>query len=442
MPWNVFVLGYDEFGARLFPQLRHAADYSFHGLLPLDEAVHADHYSISKLREDAFRELDQFPASIDAIVSYWDFPASALAPLLRHRHGLPGPTLEAVLKCEHKYWGRVEQSRSIPDCVPGFQALDPFAEDAVSQVELDYPLWIKPVKAHSSQLGFRVDDPDALQRVLPIIREGIGRFGEPSEDIVRYADIPDDIATVTGHHCILESIISAGHQCTLEGYVHGGEVHVYGVVDTMRDAQQPSVLSCYIYPSQLPATIQERMIEYTRRLMAHIGYDDAPFNVEFYHDARDDQIWLLEVNSRLSRSHAPLFLLVDGAPHLQVMVDLGLGITPRMPSGEGRYQVAAKRMVRVFHDGIVRKAPSDAEIARVEAMFPGTVVEINVREGMRLSDLLHQDEYSYELAVVFLGADDPRQLRERYRLCETMLPFTIEPLHAGAVEAEGTPRET
>lgn len=442
MAWNVFVLGYDELGERLLSRLRHAADYSFHGLLSLNEAVHADRYSISKLRDDAFRELDRFPGSVDAIVSYWDFPTSALAPLLRHRYGLPGPSLEAVLKCEHKYWGRVEQLRSIPDCVPGFQALDPFADDPVSHVELAYPFWIKPVKAHSSQLGFRVDDPDTLRRVLPVIREGIGRFGEPSADIARYADIPDDIATVTGHHCILESIISAGHQCTLEGYVQGGEVHVYGVVDTMRDQQYPSVLSCYVYPSQLPATVQERMIEYTRRLMEHIGYDDAPFNIEFYHEPEEDRIWLLEVNSRLSRSHAPVFLLVDGAPHLQVMVDVGLGIAPRMPRAEGRYRIAAKRMIRVFHDGIVRKIPSDAEIERVEAMFPGTVVEINVREGMRLSELLHQDEYSYELAVVFLGADDPRQLRERYRLCEAMLPFTIEPLHAGGVAPEATPRET
>lgn len=438
MTWNVFVLGYDELGERVMTQLRHTADYSFYGLLPLDEVVNADRYSISKLREDAFRELDRFSGSVDAIVSYWDFPSSALAPLLRRRYGLPGPTLEAVLKCEHKYWSRVEQLHSIPDCVPRFQALDPFADDPVSDVELAYPFWIKPVKAHSSQLGFHVDDSDALRRVLPIIREGIGRFGEPLQDILQYADIPDNIATVTGHHCILESIVSAGHQCTLEGYVQGGEVHVYGVVDTIRHGRYPSVLTCYIYPSQLPETVQERMIQCTRQLMEHIRYDNAPFNIEFYHEPQNDQIWLLEVNSRLSRSHAPVFMLVDGAPHLQVMVDVGLGITPRMPRGEGRYQLAAKRMMRVFHDGIVRSIPSDADIARVEEMFPGTIVEINVREGMKLSDLLHQDSYSYELAVVFLGADNHQQLQERYDLCEEMLPFTIEPLST----PEGVPRET
>lgn len=89
---------------------------------------------------------------------------------------------------------------------------------------------------------------------------------------------------------------------------------------------------------------------------------------------------------------------------------------------------SAKRMIQVFHDGIVRRVPSAAEIARVQEAFPGAIVELNVREGMRLSELLHQDSYSYELGVVFLGAANERQLRERFRLCESMLPFTLEPV--------------
>ena len=428
MPWNVFVLGYDELGEQLLPRLRHREDYAFYGLLPLEEAVHAEDYNIAKLLDDAFTELAEFSGSVDAIVSYWDFPTSALAPLLRRRYGLPGPSLEAVLKCEHKYWSRVEQRRAVPECVPAFQALDPFAQNPVGDVELPYPFWIKPVKAHSSQLGFRVNDEGTLRRVLPIIRDGIGRFGGPSTEIMTYADVPGAIAAVTGHHCIAERIISAGRQCTLEGYVQGGKVHVYGVVDSIRDRRYRSVLSCYLYPSQLPESVQQRMIDYTRRVMTQIGYDDAPFNVEFYYDRQRDRIWLLEINSRVSRSHAAIFLLVDGAPHLQVMVDLAIGIPPRMPSGEGRYPIAAKRMIRVFHDGIVRRVPSAAEIARVQEAFPGAIVELNVREGMRLSELLHQDSYSYELGVVFLGAANERQLRERFRLCESMLPFTLEPV--------------
>lgn len=432
MPWNVFVLGCDELGERLLPTLQHAEEYAFHPLLPLEEAVHAERYDIERLLEDAVAELEVFPGRIDAVVGYWDFPTSALLPLIRQHFGLRGPSLEAVLKCEHKYWSRLEQSRSVPGCVPPFQVLDPFGEDPASQVRLGYPFWIKPVKGHSSQLGFRIDDADALAAVLPRIRANIGRLAEPFTQVAALAHMPDEIRAVSGHHCILEGLISAGRQCTLEGYVLGGEVHVYGVIDTIRDRRHHSVLSRYVYPSSLPEAVQQRMIDCTRRFLGHIGYDDAPFNIEFYYDPDTDQVWLLEVNSRLSRSHSAIFLLVDGAPHLQVMVDVALGLRPRMPRGRGRYAVAAKHMIRVFEDGRVRSVPSAEDIRRLEQSFPGTVVEINVRPGMQLSALLHQDEYSYELGVIFTGADDEAQLAERLRICESLLPFGIDPLERRA----------
>lgn len=432
MPWNVFVLGCDELGERLLPTLQHAEEYAFHPLLPLEEAVHAERYDIERLLEDAVAELEVFPGRIDAVVGYWDFPTSALLPLIRQHFGLRGPSLEAVLKCEHKYWSRLEQSRSVPGCVPPFQVLDPFGEDPASQVRLGYPFWIKPVKGHSSQLGFRIDDADALAAVLPRIRANIGRLAEPFTQVAALAHMPDEIRAVSGHHCILEGLISAGRQCTLEGYVLGGEVHVYGVIDTIRDRRHHSVLSRYVYPSSLPEAVQQRMIDCTRRFLGHIGYDDAPFNIEFYYDPDTDQVWLLEVNSRLSRSHSAIFLLVDGAPHLQVMVDVALGLRPRMPRGRGRYAVAAKHMIRVLEDGRVRSVPSAEDIRRLEQSFPGTVVEINVRPGMQLSALLHQDEYSYELGVIFTGADDEAQLAERLRICESLLPFGIDPLERRA----------
>lgn len=70
--------------------------------------------------------------------------------------------------------------------------------------------------------------------------------------------------------------------------------------------------------------------------------------------------------------------------------------------------------------------PSDEEIRRVEARFPGTVVELNVHEGMRLSELLHQDSYSYELGVVFVGADSEDDLEDRIQWCENALAFVID----------------
>ncbi|UYG06310.1 ATP-grasp domain-containing protein [Halomonas sp. M4R1S46] len=427
MAWNVFVVGHDDLSRRLLPTLRHAEDYAFHGLLPLNEVVHAQEYHFDRLVEDALDELQRFPDPVDAIVGVWDFPTTALLPVLRDAMGHRGPTLEAVLKCEHKYWSRLEQAKAVPECVPAFQALDPFDDHAIDTLEVDYPFWIKPVKAHSSQLGFHIGNEQQLREALPHIRRGIGKFGNPLSEVCTHLDLPDDVAGIGGHHCIVEAIISAGRQCTLEGYVQQGEVHLTGIVDSIRDTWHRSVLMRFEYPSSLPDPVQQRMVALSRRVMRHIGYDDAPFNIEFYHDDKSDRIWLLEINSRLSRSHAALFQLVDGAPHYQVMVDVALGMAPRMPHREGRYAIAAKQMLRVFQGGIVRRVPTAEEIRLVEAAYPGTLVELNVRNGMALESLLHQDSFSWELGVLFTGADSYQGLLERIRLCREGLPFVITP---------------
>lgn len=432
MRWNVFIIGHDDLSRRMLPNLRHVEDYAFHELLSIEEVVHAEEYPFSRLIADALAQLERFSGPVDAIVGYWDFPTSGLLPVLRHERGLPGPSLEAFLKCEHKYWSRLEQARSVPECVPAFQALDPFDDRAVEALEIDYPFWIKPVKAHSSHLGFRIENAEQLREALPLIREGIGRFGRPFDEITALAELPAEVAAVTGHHCIAEAIISSGRQCTLEGYVQNGVVHPVGFVDSLRDATHASVLLRYEYPSSLPDEVQERMLAITRRFLARIGYDDAPFNIEYYLDEQADRIWLLEINARISRSHAAIFQLVDGAPHFQVMVDVALGIAPRMPHREGRYPVAAKQMLRVFEDGWVRRVPSEEEIREVEERFPGTLVQLNVREGMRLSDLKHQDSFSWELGVLFTGAQTREALTERIEQCRRMLPFEIEPLSSPA----------
>ena len=45
---------------------------------------------------------------------------------------------------------------------------------------------------------------------------------------------------------------------------------------------------------------------------------------------------------------------------------------------------------------------------------------------MRLSELSYQDSYSYELAAIFLGADDEADLLRRYAWCQQALGLELE----------------
>jgi hypothetical protein len=53
-------------------------------------------------------------------------------------------------------------------------------------------------------------------------------------------------------------------------------------------------------------------------------------------------------------------------------------------------------------------------------------VALNVSIGQRLSELLEQDSYSYELADVFIGAQDEDELLRKYERCLEILTFEID----------------
>ncbi|TVP92720.1 MAG: ATP-grasp domain-containing protein [Thioalkalivibrio sp.] len=436
---NIFVVGLDDFHLAQLKELPGASRYAFHPLFTREELKAGDRFPVREVLEDGPRQLGAFPGRVDAVVGYWDFPVSTALPLLRRPLGLPGPSLEAVLRCEHKYWSRVEQARVVPDHLPRFCAVDPFASDPLEGVTLAFPFWLKPVRSVLSYLGFLVTDADSFHAAIAATREGIRRFGDPFNEILAQADLPEEIARVDGNHCIAESLISAGRQCTLEGYAHHGEVRIYGAVDSMREGSTGSSFSSYVYPSTLPAGVQERMGDIAARVIRQVGYDDAPFNVEFYWEEETDRIWLLEINCRISKSHAPLFQMVDGCYHHQVMIDLALGREPAMPHREGRFGCAAKFMLRRHEDARVVRVPTDEEIAAIEADIPGVVIQLEVRPGMRLSELRYQDSYSYEVAVVFVGAADHADLEDKYQQVLARFPLEFAPVDENARGASRRP---
>ncbi|MDZ7754102.1 MAG: hypothetical protein U5S82_21295 [Gammaproteobacteria bacterium] len=153
---NVFVVGADAFNMRKVRALDIQVDHRIHELLSFEEVKDGGRYPVEACLRLAEERLEAFDGTIDAIVGYWDFPVTALVAILCRRHELPLPSLESVLRCEHKYWSRVEQRRVLPDLTPRFSEVDPFDDAAVDAIDVPYPLWIKPIKGTDSLLAFKV----------------------------------------------------------------------------------------------------------------------------------------------------------------------------------------------------------------------------------------------------------------------------------------------
>jgi hypothetical protein len=435
MKKNIFVIGPDPFNMKQLTSLRKAGRYAFHPLLSHGEVKNKDRYDLPQLLEKAGRILDQFSGSIDAIVSYWDFPVSSMLPLLRRRCGLTTPALASVAKCEHKYWSRLEQRQAVPECTPRFNPVDPF-KDPHGQIDLDFPFWIKPVKSLRSHLAFRVGNPKELEAGLRLIRKGISRIAAPFNHFLSHIKLPAELGGVDGSYCVAEAL-TGGRQCTLEGYVFRGKIRVYGIVDSYRLPNR-TTFTRYEYPSTLPRRVRHRMHEAARRFISHIGFDNSPFNMEFFYDKRRDKISILEVNPRQSQSHGKLFEKVAGASNHEVMVDIALGKEPAFPSRGGEFRRAAKFFFRQKQDAVVHEVPDENRLARIRQEVPGADIEIHVKKGTRLSSLYDQDSYSYEIANIYIGANSQQEIFRKHSRCLELLNFRFseKPARDRAVSTE------
>ncbi|MFP4620659.1 MAG: acetyl-CoA carboxylase biotin carboxylase subunit family protein [Bacteroidales bacterium] len=419
---QVFVVGLDDFNLEKLKRLPEAKECDFHPAVKYEEMRGLEQFDMKSLIETAFQRIDQH-GKIDAIVSYYDFPGTDLVPIIAERYRLTGPSLESVLKCEHKYWSRLEQNKVIPRSVPMFMAFDPFDDQAYQKIEMIPPFWIKPIKSFRSFLAYRINSEYDFNDHMQEVRDHIDYMAEPFNYIFRNYHLPEEFAYMK-ETCIAESPIS-GHQCTVEGYVYDGEVVIYGIVDSVREEDRSS-FTRYEYPSSLPQEIQFRMADLARRAMTQIGLNNSAFNIEFFYNHTVNQIFLLEINPRISQAHTDIFEKVHGISHHSIMLNLALGRRPTALEYKGKYRIASNFMLRIYESGRVKKVPSREEVSKLQEKYPELTLKLHVKEGMHLSELQGQDSYSYELGNMFLGARNQEELIQKYDDCMANLTFDVE----------------
>lgn len=422
MKKQVFVIGLDDFNKKKLENLPEASNCDFHAALSIEEMREVEDIDINAFIELIDQRIKE-NGGIDGIVSYFDFPGTTLVPIIAKKHNIPGTSLESVLKCENKYWSRLEQSKVIPDHIPMFKAFDPFDENAFEKIEMITPYWIKPIKSFRSFLAYKINGEEQFYTNMEEVKKHIDHISEPFNVIMKENDIPAEFSEMK-ETCIAESSLT-GHMCTVEGYSYNGNVVVYGLVDSIREEDRSS-FGRYEYPSSLPQEIQFRIADIARRVITQIEYDNAPFNMEFFYNQTADEVYMLEINPRISQSHSDIFEKIHGVSHHAIMLSLALGEKPKTLKNQGEFNKAANFMLRTFESGKVIKTPTQSEINILKKFIPGLEIKINVKEGQHLSDLQNQDSYSFELANIFIGARDQRELVDKYNQCVEGLSFEIE----------------
>jgi biotin carboxylase len=359
-----------------------------------------------------------------------DYPGALAAAAAAERLGLPGPRVDSVLACQHKYLSRRLQRRAVPEATPRFARLSRRGRGALPALET--PLFAKPIRANFSFGARRVDslrDLDAHRRRL---------------------DLPEGYLrplcwalSRSGHHVdgdagdlLLEQLLR-GQQVTLEGIAAGGEIHLVGVVDSLFF---PGTLAFerFRYPSTLSADVQERMLDVSRRFIRAVGFDNGLFNVEMVVEAETGSVHVVEVNPRMCSQFADMMEKVDGVNTYEHAVRVALGRPLRLRRGAGRHRVAASFPLRCFEDRRALRVPTRQEIARLERAVPGVEAYVWVEAGRWLSSLL-QDEQSFSYGRLNIGARDQQELEEKRDACLRLLPFAFAPLARPRAFTSGVP---
>ena len=139
-----------------------------------------------------------------------------------------------------------------------------------------------------------------------------------------------------------------------------------------------------------------------------------------------NQIFLLEINPRISQAHTDIFEKVHGISHHSIMLNIALGRRPKALEYKGKHRIASNFMLRIYESGKVKKVPSQEELDKLKEKYPELTLKLHVTEGMHLSDLQGQDSYSYELGNMFLGARNQEELIQKYDDCMANLTFDVE----------------
>jgi hypothetical protein len=350
---------------------------------------------------------------ISGIISSLDYPISTLRVAITEKLGLPGPSLSAVLQCEHKYYCRLLQQKHTPDAVPFFSII----HDAIDYDfhSFPFPLILKPLKSSFSRnavVVYSTNEFESMIDEVPFPPE----FLKPFNYLIRKnTDFEYD-----GCGVIAESFID-GYQTTVDGLVFQGEVTILGVIDSLFFPGTIS-FSRFEYPSSLEKHVQERMVDITKRIVAGSGLDNTLFNVECIYNPITDEVFIVEINPRISSQFGDLFERVDGFNTYDIMLDLSVGKKPIFNHGKGMYAIAASCVLRTFQDCYVLKIPSMRNIKRLQELFPDMYLEIYAQPGKRLSDE-KQDGKSFRYALIHLGAYDREDLLNRFEICNLLLDF-------------------
>jgi len=410
----LFAQEYDELG--LAPLIAKHADYEFvregFDLFTFPENARLLWFNVERFVAQLAHKYRN--REIAAVASTHEQFGALAASLLSQKLNLPGAPLKALLTAQHKYLARQIHSRVLPDAVPPFCGFR-YDADVSEAITIDYPIFVKPVKAAFSVLAKRCADEAALRAHLKFRlweKFIIKRLTWPFRRVSRlHLDCEIDADCFIAEGCVDNAL-----QVCVDGYAHNGEVHIVGTVDSVMYPGTQSFMR-FEYPSQLGADQVAKLEEVAKRAVEAVGFSHGLFNVELFFDPQTERITIIEINPRMAGQFSDLYERVDGKSLWALELDLALGRTPEFPHRQGKFGSAASFVFREF-GGAVMYAPPAPQQQWLSKTYADARLFLDLKHGTsRARETKWLGNYRY--ALVHMGGRDHDDLMARFAdVCE------------------------
>ena len=256
--------------------------------------------------------------SIDAVFYSRDV-ADIVAAVLCEEFGFPGPSVESVFVCLHKYYGRQYEPQPVR-CEPIDLADE---QPAVTR----YPCYLKPPWLNLGILGFKLDSDDDLQRALAVARREYPAWSPLYLPFFeRYIDC-EKFPLANREIMLVEDFVD-GPQVTVEGWVADTRPALWAITDT-NTYPGTRIIDNFSLPSRQPAHIQELLAQQALEAIGNIGLNNGFFNIEFW--CHDNAVTLTEVNGRAATCFYHLYRRCLGACVYEAGLTLAGGQRPQPP---------------------------------------------------------------------------------------------------------------
>ena len=270
-------------------------------------------------------------------------------------------------------------------------------------IELAYPIVIKPINLSGSRGVMRVNSTQELKTACDRVRSILKNAAENEFEKT---------------HALLEHYIE-GVECAYEGYLNQGRLTTIALFDKPDPLIGPYFEeTIYITPSQQNGATQEAIRSRIEQVCLAYGLITGPIHAEFR--LNDEGIWILEVASRTIGGDCARIL--DGE-HRYALEDLSLklalGQEVKLEKYEGSRGVM---MIPVPGRGILRRVEGVSAARRVKQV---TKVDILAQIGHELVPLPEGNQYT---GYIFARADNPKEVVNALKSAHQKLNFVLAPL--------------